>query len=173
MRKDRLLILTSTLVQAGRIINLIAALLLTAALLASFVALGQLQTQLLAKYGSVADVAAIIRFLRLTLLLALPVGIVVERLLSALRAILATVAEGDPFAAANAARLRTIGWMLLALQLVDLAYGGLVVAARHLRIDYATWQPSLIGWLATLVAFVLVRVFAAGAALRDDLAGTV
>ena len=173
MHRDRLLNVTIWCVQAGRVCNLLAVMLLTGVLVASVLARSVIVAQLTAKYGAAADVGAILAFLRIVLLCALPVGVIVECMLRALRAILATVAAGEPFAAANAARLRTIGWMLLALQLVDLLYGALVLAARHLHIDYATWQPSFVGWFAVLVAFVLVRVFAAGTTMRDDLAGTV
>lgn len=173
MKHDRLLPAAIFVVQAVRILNAIAVALILLVLAGTFIAAAAITGQLHAKYGTGADVAAIMTFLRVTLVFALPVGIVVERLLRPLRAILATVSAGEPFAPANAARLRTIGWMLLALQVVDLAYGGVVLLARHLRIDYVGWQPSFTGWIAVLVAFVLVRVFAAGTTMRDDLAGTV
>lgn len=35
------------------------------------------------------------------------------------------------------------------------------------------WQPSLGGWIAVLVAFVLARVFRLGTRMREELAGVV
>ena len=173
MSRDRLLSITIALVQAGRVLNVLAAVVVLLAALASFPAGPWIEARLLHKYGADADIAAMMTFMRATLLFAVPVGVIVERLLRALRTVLATVVAGEPFAPANTARLHTIGWMLLALQLADLAFGGLVLTARHLRIDYVLWQPSFTGWITTLVAFALVRVFAAGTVMRDDLAGTV
>jgi hypothetical protein len=96
--------------------------------------------------------------------------IILRRLL----AIVGTVSEGDPFLGANALRLRTIAWMLLALQLLSLVIGGIgnaiSSAANPVHLD-AGFSPG--GWLAVLLTFVLARVFAAGAAMRDDLEGTV
>ena len=97
----------------------------------------------------------------------------VARVLGALAEMVDTVRAGDPFVAANAARVRLIGWGLLALQLLDLALGAGTWWARAHRIQALDWQPSVTGWLAVLVAFVLARVFRAGAAMRDDIEGTV
>jgi hypothetical protein len=64
-------------------------------------------------------------------------------LIRQLQALVASAAS-DPFVPANAARLRRIGWALVATQL-----------------------------LAILLAFVLAAVFEQGAAMRDELEGTV
>ena len=85
----------------------------------------------------------------------------------ALAAMLRTVLDGEPFAPANAARLRTIGWSLLALQILDLVMGLTVWWAQAKGLDTIGWQPALTGWLGVLVAFVLARVFATGARLRS------
>src|SRR3977135_1166807 len=47
--------------------------------------------------------------------------VVLKRLL----AIVGTVREGDPFVAANASRLQTIAWSLLALQLFSIVIGAI------------------------------------------------
>ncbi|HEY5712457.1 MAG TPA: DUF2975 domain-containing protein [Allosphingosinicella sp.] len=95
-------------------------------------------------------------------------------ILRRLLAMVETVRAGDPFVAANAKRLQGIAWSLLALQLL-----GLVVLA----IARAIWSPahpvdldtgfSVNGWLAVLLTFILARVFAEGARMREDLEGTV
>lgn len=96
--------------------------------------------------------------------------IVLRRLL----AIVATVRAGDPFVAANADRLQTTAWALLVLQLLSLVIGGIGKAistpAHPIHLD-AGFSTS--GWLAVLLTFVLARVFAEGARMRDDLDGTV
>jgi hypothetical protein len=94
--------------------------------------------------------------------------------LNRLLAIVATVREGDPFVAANAQRLQTIAWLLLALQIVGMVMGGIADAVstpgRPIDVDAGF---SISGWLAVLLTFVLARVFTAGALMRGDLEGTV
>ena len=102
-------------------------------------------------------------------------GVVLHYLiLKRLLAMVETVRAGDPFVAANAERLRVIAWVLLALQVMSLviaAIAEMVSSPTHpLDLD-AGFSTS--GWLAVLLTFVLARVFAEGALMRDELAGTV
>ena len=94
--------------------------------------------------------------------------------LKRLLAIVETVRAGDPFVSANAVRLQAIAWTLLALQLLSLVIGAIGKAvstpAHPVDIDAGF---SINGWLAVLLTFLLARVFAEGAAMRDDLEGTV
>ena len=94
--------------------------------------------------------------------------------LKRLLAIVDTVRSGDPFVAANAQRLQTIAWLLLALQVFSLVIGAIGKAvsspAHPVDIDAGF---SINGWLAVLLTFLLARVFAEGARMRDDLEGTV
>ena len=96
--------------------------------------------------------------------------VVLKRLL----AIVGTVREGDPFVAANASRLQTIAWSLLALQLFSLVIGAIGKAvstpAHPVHLDAGF---SINGWLAVLLTFLLARVFAEGTLMREDLKGTV
>jgi hypothetical protein len=89
-------------------------------------------------------------------------------------AIVKTVREGDPFVATNSLRLRTIAWILLALQLLSIVIGTIgksISTPEHpVHLD-AGFSTS--GWLAVLLTFVLARVFAEGTHLREDLEGTV
>ena len=103
------------------------------------------------------------------------VGIPINYLiLKRLLAIVETVRAGDPFVAANARRLHTIAWALVALQLLGLVVAVIVrivsTPAHPVDIDSSF---SVNGWLAVLLTFVLARVFAEGARMRDDLEGTV
>ena len=94
--------------------------------------------------------------------------------LKRLLAMVETVRGGDPFVAANAHRLQAIAWALLALQLLSLVIGGIGKAIStpehplHLNAGFSTS-----GWLAVILTFVLARVFAEGALMREDLEGTV
>lgn len=95
-------------------------------------------------------------------------------ILKRLLAIVQTVREGDPFVAANASRLQAIAWVLLALQIISLVIGAIAKAvstpAHPLHLDAGF---SINGWLAVLLTFLLARVFAEGAVMREDLEGTV
>ncbi|HET7698500.1 MAG TPA: DUF2975 domain-containing protein [Vicinamibacterales bacterium] len=94
--------------------------------------------------------------------------------LQRLLAIVETVRAGDPFVAANAQRLKTMGWALLGLQLLGIVIGAIARAvstpAYPVDIDAGF---SINGWLAVLLTFLLARVFAEGAHMREDLEGTV
>ena len=94
--------------------------------------------------------------------------------LKRLLAIVETVRAGDPFVAANASRLQAIAWSLLALQLLSLVIGGIAknvsTPAHPINLDAGF---SINGWLAVLLTFLLARVFAEGALMREDLEGTV
>ena len=91
-----------------------------------------------------------------------------------LKQLLESVRAGDPFVAANARRLQTVAWVLLALQLLSLVIGAIArtvsTPAHPLHLDAGF---STNGWLAVLLTFLLARVFAEGALMREDLAGMV
>jgi hypothetical protein len=97
-----------------------------------------------------------------------------DLVLRRLVAIVGAVRQGTPFAAVNAARLQTIAWSLLGLQILGLVIHAVArfisTAAHPVHLDAGF---SLGGWLAVLLTFVLARVFAVGAHMRDDLEGTV
>ena len=145
----------------------VIALLLTSAILSTrFV-------PLLLSHTAPADLASALTGLRLLMLIGLAEAIGTEILLRALAQIISTVTLGDPFVAANARRLQTIGWALLGLQLLAIP-GALLdkfCPALGSAAPDASFSPG--GWLAVLMVFVLARVFTAGSALRDDLEGTI
>ena len=95
--------------------------------------------------------------------------IVITRLL----AMVATVRAGDPFVAGNVARLQAIAWAVLGQQLLQLAVGLIARTVSTLAHPLHISAFSTGGWLAVLLLFVLARVFAEGARMRDDLEGTV
>jgi len=96
--------------------------------------------------------------------------VILRRLLD----IVESVRAGDPFAGQNAARLEVIAWALAGLQVLSLIIGAiakLVSTANHpFHVD-AGFSTS--GWLSVFLLFVLARVFAQGAQMRDELEGTV
>ena len=94
-------------------------------------------------------------------------------ILRKLQALVAT-ASNDPFVPANAARLRHIGWSLVAVQLLALPLGSI---ARSIAVPTSQFADmggiSLNSILSILLAFVLAAVFERGTAMRDELEGTV
>lgn len=96
------------------------------------------------------------------------------RMLLLLRRIVDSVAEGDPFIPENAERLRTMGWLTIAAQLIGVpaAVIGSWIALTLKDADF-DFGVSLGGLLLALTLFILARVFRQGAAMREDLEGTV
>lgn len=96
--------------------------------------------------------------------------LVLKRLLE----IVETVRARDPFVAANASRLQAVAWALLGLQILSVVVGAIgkaISSAAHpVHLDAGF---SISGWLAVLLTFLLARVFAAGALMREELEGTV
>jgi hypothetical protein len=112
--------------------------------------------------------------LRVVAVLGLAVVPLNYAVLKRLLAIVDTVRAGDPFVAANAARLQVIAWSLFALQLLSVVIGAigksLSTPAHPVHLDAGF---SINGWLAVLLTFLLARVFAEGTLMREDLEGTV
>jgi hypothetical protein len=95
-------------------------------------------------------------------------------ILKRLLAMVDTVRTGAPFVAANAVRLQAIAWVLLTLQLLGMVIEAIAKAISvpgHPIALHAGF--SINGWLTVLLTFLLARVFAEGALMREDLEGTV
>lgn len=132
----------------------------------------EIEAALVRKYGggSAGDILGLIRMaLALGALASIPAGL----MLATLSRMIRTVREGTPFISANARRLRIMAWLVLILQLVDVAFGLLGSRAAAIEADWVGWSPSVMGWLMVLLLFVLARIFETGVAMRDDLEGTV
>lgn len=121
-------------------------------------------------------------FIPLTsLLLALIAGLLVMFIyfLLLLWRIVATVGEGDPFVPENASRLSRMGWFAVAGNVVMLVVAGLGTRIADLSEDFKgdisieTGGFDGGGVILILVLFILARVFRHGAAMREDLEGTV
>jgi hypothetical protein len=88
--------------------------------------------------------------------------------------IVETVRQGDPFVAANAYRLQSIAIALLCLQLLSMVIGFIGEAISRPKSPITLDAGfSLSGWLAVFLTFVLARIFAEGALMREDLRGTI
>jgi hypothetical protein len=88
--------------------------------------------------------------------------------LNRLRRVFETLIVGDPFRPQNVARLRIVGFALIALEalgyIVHRATDMIVRAHAH----GFSLSVNLTGWFAILVVFVLAEVFREGARLRQD-----
>ncbi len=171
-RRDRILRFSCALLRVLLILNVTVALAFAAAVIAS-VPLHDLLAAKIAARHPAADVARVIGGLRLLLLLGVAAAVPAHVIFSRLSAVIGTVRIGETFASTNAQRVRQIGWALLAIQLLDFPLLLIVRRFDGLGIETTGSSISIGGWLSVLVAFVLARVFAEGAALREDLEGTV
>jgi hypothetical protein len=173
MRNGATITLLAGVLTAVRVVNYASIAVLAAFLVASLPFAGLIEDRLVVKYGPALDIVTAMSVIRVLLLSGLVAALVLARLLTTLAAMVGSVRQGDPFVSANAGRLQQIGWLLLTLQVIDLLAGAAGWWLRSAGVDYLAWTPSLIGWVAVLIAFVLARVFSAGTAMRDDLADTV
>lgn len=93
-----------------------------------------------------------------------------------LNRIVSSVGEGDPFNIANADRLTRMGWIAVIIEVIKFPLGGLAVFLSQ-QIETEKFDLdlgfSLTGILIALLLFILARVFRHGAAMREDLEGTV
>jgi len=126
------------------------------------------------KLAGSPDADRVVMALRATVVLGLVVIPLNNIFLTRLLAIVDTVRAGDPFVAANAKRLQTMAWAMVALQVLGMVIGAIIKAvstpAHPINVDTG---GSINGWLAVLLTFLLARVFAEGAHMREDLQGTV
>jgi hypothetical protein len=93
---------------------------------------------------------------------------VVLFIIERVRRIFTTLTVGDPFHPGNVARLRSIGFGLAALELINYAVN--LVTGWVFRDEFRTvrfpFNPT--AWFAVLVVFVLAEVFREGARLRSE-----
>ena len=99
---------------------------------------------------------------------------VVHLIYTRLLEIVETVNSGDPFVGENAARLQTIAWAIVGLEIMHV---GVVVLANGIsvqgqQVDIGD-KFSVTPWLTILLLFVLARVFDQGTRMREELAATV
>lgn len=97
-----------------------------------------------------------------------------------LRAIIVSAGEGDPFTLQNAGRLNAMAWLFLGVKILSLLVGALRLHVANLvrlegsgrdSLDFSVYDLNAV--IIVLVLFTLARVFRQGAAMREDLNGTV
>ena len=158
------LALSRAVLRAGIVLNLMFGAFVLVLLVASLAA----EAQVVAALGANPDNRALVLGMRLVMVIGIgsvPFAYVV---LTRLLAIVETVGRGDPFVAANAARLKVIAWCLLAAQLFHLAFGAMARIVNLAGGD-VSWSFSINGWLAVVLLFVLARVFEEGTRMREEL----
>ena len=89
-------------------------------------------------------------------------------------AIIGSVEDRNPFVVANAVRLKAIGWLMVAVQIIGIP---LAIVAREAADMFGEnnvdLDISLNGILAILLVFILAGIFERGAEMREELEGTV
>lgn len=166
----RVLGASRALLKIWRALNLMMAVAFVLMLLASFIFEPAFR-EYFSRQPLNADV--VLPTMRLWVVTGLPMFAAVHVMVSRLLAMIETVRAGDPFAPENAARMRTIAWCLLVVQLFELACGLFIGVLTRAGADIGDWDPSLSGWVAVLLLFVLARVFEEGARIRADLEAVV
>ena len=152
-------------------LNLLMGVLILALLTASLVAEDFVMRALGVHDGHASTMVMGMRVIMVIGILAVPLtNVILTRLL----AMVETVSVGDPFVVENAARLQTIAWSVLGLELMHLVVGAVArIASSEAHPLDLNWSFSVTRWLVVLLCFVLARVFEQGALMRDDLQGTV
>jgi hypothetical protein len=170
--RNNLVVTAGAVVRAGMIVNRAFLAAVSSGLVATWLVPGFFE-RMLAQADHAVDLPAALVGIRVLMLVGIVMAVATDRLLVSLDRLVASTRVGDPFVPANAQRLLTIGWALLALQLLDLACAGLSKFWTSVGTAAPDGHISLGGWFATLMVFVLAKVFAAGAAMREDLEGTI
>jgi hypothetical protein len=95
-------------------------------------------------------------------------SLLVWPLLVLLQRIVDSARDGDPFVPENGVRLRRIGWLILAINVVT-------TSMVHMALKgFIGFPPvSFSGVLTVLMIFVIARIFETGAAMRSELRETV
>lgn len=171
-QRDELVQGAAAIVRIGRVVNGLLSVTIAAGLVGTW-AMPGFYRDMLVRADPAVDVTAALTGIRLLMLIGFAMTIAMDRLLVPLGEVVASAKQGDPFIPANAGRLEHIGWALLTLQLLDLPCTLLARFWPSLGTAAPAGGISVGGWLATLMVFVLARVFATGSLMRDDLAGTV
>ena len=143
---------------------------------------GSINAEILAEFGTKVaplPVAAILTLFACALVAVALVFLFFGKL----RAIIASVGEGEPFVPENADRLNAMAWLLAGLQVAKLMLGAAAVPVSrwvstiqsedlHISTDFSSGF-DLTAILMVVILFILARVFRHGAAMREDLEGTV
>jgi hypothetical protein len=106
-------------------------------------------------------------FAGLIFIVAAYIGVLIV-VLNRLRRVFETLIVGDPFRPQNVARLRIVGFALIALEVLGYIVHRVTDIFGPGRAHGFSLSVNLTGWFAILVVFVLAEVFREGARLRQD-----
>lgn len=95
----------------------------------------------------------------------------VHIILGRLIAMIDSVPAGTALSSVNAERLRQIAWALIGINVIDLSISFAALVA--LPDEHNNFVFGVTGWVAALMLFILARIFREGAAMREELEGTV
>lgn len=176
--KDPLLIAGRFLAYIGQAMMALAAIILIAVTLGINIFRSEFLAELADEFPELAMASPIATF-SMAFIVGLGFVAIGWFFLGKLRAIIDTVAQGDPFAPVNATRLEQMGWLALASQLLAIPAAALGIymakaleSSEHVEITSdVSVDPS--GIMLVITLFILARVFKHGAAMREDLEGTV
>ena len=128
----------------------------------------------IAKENPGADTTTLLPWLLVIFALGLLILGLVWTMMRKLSSIIGSVEDGNPFITANAVRLRAIGWMMVAVQIIGLPLAATagnvadIFGENDVGIDF-----PLNAILAILLVFILAGIFERGAEMREELEGTV
>ena len=171
-QSDRPLALSRTVLRLLVKLNIVFGVLIFALLIATLIAGGPVMKAL----GLIPtpDIDRLLLAARGIMVIGILAAPVVHIIYTRLLAMVETVNDGDPFVIENAARLQTIAWAIVGLEImhvgVVLLANGVIVQGQEVDIGE---KFSVTPWLTILLLFVLARVFDQGARMRDELAATV
>ena len=171
-QSDRPLALSRTVLRLLVKLNIVFGIFIFALLIATLVAGGPVMKAL----GLIPtpDIDRLLLAARGIMVIGILAAPVVHLIYTRLLAMVETVNAGDPFVIENAARLQTIAWAIVGLEImhvgVVLLANGVIVQGQEVDIGE---KFSVTPWLTILLLFVLARVFDQGARMRDELAATV
>jgi hypothetical protein len=93
-----------------------------------------------------------------------------------MKRIVDSVAIGDPFIAENATRLTAMAWLMLSVQIIAIPIAAVAIYIAETVGEGTGTVDSTFdvnGIVLVMTLFILARVFRHGAAMREDLEGTV
>jgi hypothetical protein len=124
--------------------------------------------------GAVAGHEGVVAGMRAIMAIGILGTPIAQAVLSRLLRIVESVRTGQPFTTDNAARLRTIAWALLGIEVLHICVIAIASAVSTQDVPLRiSGDFQLSGWLAILLLFVLAQVFLEGTRMREDLEGTV
>ena len=170
------------LLDAAKVLSVIIQIIIVLAMVGIGLAIGVMSTigrdRLIAELAKLGAPENAVWIAPLFLILTMVMLGLAHRFFKTLDGIIDTVRRGDPFRSDNADRLVRMGWLSVAAQVLGLVLGWFSARAEP-YIEKAGHSADLgfgfdiTGVLLTLTLFILARVFRLGAAMRDELEGTV